>query len=166
MLNNPSYTVWMFLLCLLTGSASANPDAISSLLLKDDPPAGVVFEVVQGDPDGLNWAIPKIRGYIKQLRARFPDIPVAVISHGQEQFSLLQENSRANEETHALAKAFLAEEELPIQVCGNHAGMYGHRPDDYPDYVEVVDAAPRQVRRYRDEGYEVIVIRKYQGNID
>lgn len=154
----------LFVLTLSMGAGGASADsdsALATVLGKQEPPAGVVFEVVQGDPDGLNWAIPRIRGYIDQLRRRFPDIPIAVISHGQEQFSLLQENSRANEATHSLAKAFLAEEETAIQVCGNHAGMYGHGADDYPDYVEVVDAAPRQVRRYKEKGYDVVVVRTY-----
>ena len=83
-----------------------------------------------------------------------------MVSHGQEQFSLLRENESSYGDTHQLARAFLAEQSVPVQVCGNHAGMYGHRADAYPDYVEVVDAAPREIRRYREQGYEVVVVRR------
>ena len=83
---------------------------------------------------------------------------MAVISHGYEQFSLLDENSAEFGNTHALAKDLLATENIPVQVCGNHAGMYGHNPDAYPDYVTVVDAAPKQIERYRDLGYVVIAM--------
>lgn len=149
------------LLYLITATASAGTDAlISEILAEIESPAGVLFEVVQGDPAGLNWAIPKIRSYIEQLRERFVDIPVAVISHGQEQFSLLSKNAQTNEIAHSLARDFLATVNLPIEVCGNHAGMYGLKDGDYPDYVEVVDAAPRRVRHYREMGYRVIVVRK------
>ena len=154
-------SLWLALIGAFPAAAPGSSDsALASLLSKDDPPAGVVFEVVQGDPDGLNWAIPKINGYIKELRARFPGLPVAVVSHGQEQFSLLRENESTYGDTHELARGFLKEQSIPVQVCGNHAGMYGHRPDAYPDYVEVVDAAPRAIRRYREQGYEVVVVRR------
>jgi len=163
-IGRPLYCTWVIGLLMLSEAATADSDAtVATLLLRDVPPSGVVFEVVQGDPDGLNRAIPVVRGYIEKLRARFPEIPVAVISHGQEQFSLLRENRQAFEETHALASSFLSELAVPVQVCGNHAGMYGHGAGDYPDYVEVVDAAPRQLRRYRELGYEVVVVRRIQG---
>ena len=89
-----------------------------------------------------------------------PGLPVAVVSHGQEQFSLLRENEGTYENIHELARTFLTEQSVPVQVCGNHAGMYGHDADDYPDYVEVVDAAPREIRRFRDRGYAIVVVRR------
>lgn len=158
---SPLYYIWMTLLLVLSGAATADSEAtVASLLAQDKPPPGVAFEVVQGDPDGLNWAIPVIRGYIERLRTRYPEIPVAVISHGQEQFSLLRENTATFDEAHELARSFMSDLDVPVQVCGNHAGMYGHNADDYPDYVEVVDAAPRQIGRYREMGYKMVVVRR------
>jgi intracellular sulfur oxidation DsrE/DsrF family protein len=151
----------ILMICLMfffAGAFGSSNDPVSMLLELNDPPAGVLFEVAAADPEALNWAIPKIREHISTLRSRFPGIEVAVISHGHEQFSLLDENSTGYGDTHTLAKDLLATENIPVQVCGNHAGMYGHKPDAYPEYVTVVDAAPKQIKRYKDLGYVVVAI--------
>jgi intracellular sulfur oxidation DsrE/DsrF family protein len=97
--------------------------------------------------------------YINQWVSTFDmSNPRSRVSHGQEQFSLLRQNEATYGGVHDLARAFLREQGVPVQVCGNHAGMYGHRADAYPDYVDVVDAAPGEIRRYRERGYEVVVV--------
>ncbi len=57
---------------------------------QDDAPFGVVFEIVEHDENALQWAIPAIDRYVRQLRKRFPDIGLAVVSHGREEFALMK----------------------------------------------------------------------------
>jgi len=57
------------------------------LTLKEEPP-GVVFELIESTHYAWTWAAPKIRSYVSQLREKFPNIDLAIVSHGREQFSL------------------------------------------------------------------------------
>ncbi|MEW8046159.1 MAG: hypothetical protein AB2805_06695, partial [Candidatus Thiodiazotropha sp.] len=79
-----------FLILLLSLSSLSMADAqVDRLLEADEAPVGVVFEVIEDDDDALGWALPKIARLSAQLRKRFPELPIAVVSHGREQFGLL-----------------------------------------------------------------------------
>ena len=57
---------------------ASNQEIIEQLLAQDDAPFGVVFEIVERDPDALQWAIPAINRYVQQLRKHFPDIGLEI----------------------------------------------------------------------------------------
>ena len=138
--------------------ANDNQDQINAILKHSDAPFGVVFEIVESDADALDWAIPQIKSYAKQLRAKFPDIGIAVVTHGKEEFALTKSNSAKHKEVHKIVQSLVKDDQIPVHVCGTHASWYGKKPEDFPDYVDVAPAGPTQIRDYVDMGYKKIVL--------
>lgn len=135
----------------------ANQSAVDELLKADHPPSGVVFEIIEGDGSDLRWAFTQIRSYSKQLRQRFPEVELAVVSHGAEQFGLLSKNAEALPQVHAMARS-LDSSGIDVHVCAVHASWRDNVPEDFPDYIDVADTGPAQVRRYADLGYAVVIV--------
>lgn len=141
-------------------AANANTqDKINDILAQNDAPFGVVFEIVEGNTKALQWAIPAVNKYIKQLRQRFPDIGLAVVSHGSEQFGLMKEKQKDNAEVHKTVQSLVASD-VPVHVCGTHASWKGKSADDFPDYVDVAPAGPTEIRNYEAMGYVLIEVEK------
>ena len=148
------------LLAMLAASL-ANPVAagdVDALLALDEAPAGVVFEIVGGEEETLGALLDGIRADIARLRARFPALPVAIVSHGAEQFALTTDNQADEPELHAIAEEMVTDGDVDLHVCGTHAGWYGVDPGDFPDYVDVAPAGPAQINDYRALGYTLIVL--------
>ncbi len=137
--------------------ASANRD-VDALLARDTPPNGVLFEIVTGDPYALDDLLPLAADAAVRLRGRHPDLEIVVLTHGSEQFALLDDERSAQPELHGKVRSLVAEG-VPVEVCGNHASWRGKWEDDFPDYVVVADSASAQVARYRERGFEVIRLR-------
>lgn len=153
----------LLLLCLSLGSAVGANDnqlQINALLKQDSAPFGVVFEIVERDGNALDWAIPQVKRYAKQLRAKFPDIGIAVVSHGKEEFALLKSNTAKHKDVHQAVQSLVKDDDIPVHVCGTHASWYGKKPEDFPSYIDVAPAGPTQIRNYEDMGYEKIVMEK------
>jgi intracellular sulfur oxidation DsrE/DsrF family protein len=147
------------MLLILPTLCLSDPD-VDRLLSTDETPVGVVFEIVEGDDDALAWALPLVRQYSERLRARFAELPIAVVTHGAEQFALLEkEADGALASIHADARD-LRETAVDLHVCGAHAGWYGHLPEDYPSYVDVSPSGPAQINDYRNLGFEVIRLQR------
>ncbi len=147
------------ILSLMVAQASAvAPDGeVDRILALDKAPPGVVFEVVSGDPDALNAVIPRVSRYAERLRARFPDLPVAVMTHGSEQFSLLTSEQDSYGDLHAQVRTLTGQGDVDVSVCGNHASWRNNTAEDFPDYVDVAVAASAKMSEYRDLGYIVIL---------
>ena len=148
----------LFILFPLSASAMDDQKEINYILKMETPPLGVVFEVVEGDVDALKWAVPQINKFAKQLRDKFPDIAIAVVTHGKEQFGLVNTTKEANKDLHKKVKSLVQNQDIPVHVCGTHASWYGKGEDDFPDYVDVTPAGPTQIANYEDMGYEKIVM--------
>lgn len=147
------FSIWVF----LAFPSWADPD-VDRLLAADEAPAGVVFEVVESEEDALDWALPEVDRLSAALRERFPGLPVAVVTHGREQFGLLASEAEGElAPIHARARD-LQGQDIDLHVCGVHAGWYGHTPEDFPAYVDVSASGPAQIRDYRNLGFELIVI--------
>lgn len=144
-----------FLILLWSAQAVAQAD-VDALIAAPDAPAGVVFEIIEGEEDALGWVLPEVIRLSEQLRARFPALPVAVVTHGREQFGLLA--ARADGDLQPLHKEArgLGDADIDLHVCGVHASWYGHTPEDFPDYVDVSASGPAQINDYEALGYEVI----------
>jgi intracellular sulfur oxidation DsrE/DsrF family protein len=146
-----------FLVAAMPASAAAPDGEVDRILALDKAPPGVVFEVVTGNPDALNAVIPRVSRYAERLRARFPDLPVAVMTHGSEQFSLLASEQDSYSDLHAQVRALSGEGDVDVHVCGNHASWRNNTAEDFPDYVDVASAASAKMREYRDLGYVVVL---------
>ena len=131
---------------------------LETLLTAKKAPSGVVFEIVSEEPGLLQQLLPTIKSNIQKLRERFPDLPVAVVSHGTEQFDLTIKNSKNEAKSHQLVKELVDKEKIDVHVCATHASWYGVMPEDFPDYVNVSATGPGQINDYEEMGYEVIVL--------
>ena len=148
----------------LSVSAMDDQKEVNYILKMETPPLGVVFEVVEGDVDALKWAVPQINKFAKQLRDKFPDIAIAVVTHGKEQFGLVNSEKEANKDLHKQVKSLVQNQDIPVHVCGTHASWYGKGEKDFPDYVDVTPAGPTQIANYEDMGYEKIVMDEPEEN--
>ena len=151
----PRLAAFLFLLLLAPGSAVAQPQ-IEHLLSKEAAPAGVVFEILEEDEGALSWALPLVRQLAERLRARFPDLPITVVTHGREQFGLLAaEIEGPLAEIHGRAQDLVGSQ-IDLHVCGAHASWYGHVPEDFPAYIDVAASGPALINDYRALGFEIV----------
>lgn len=154
-----------FVLCLgLLGFSSvstANSDRMVDFLLnaKNTPP-GVVFELLEGRESDMQWAISMVQSYSRRLREKFPDLDIAVVSHGKEEFALMTSNQKEFSGVHKAVKQLVQDDNIPVHVCGTHASWYQKNEEDFPDYVDVVSQGPTQLQTYVEMGYDLIVIEK------
>ena len=137
--------------------AAAPAGEVDRVLAMDAPPPGVVFEVVSWQENALEGIVPEITRYAERLRARFPQLPVAVVTHGAEQFSLMTSEQDSYAELHAQVRSLTGERNVDVHVCGNHASWRDKGVEDFPDYVDVATSAASKMSEYRALGYVVIV---------
>lgn len=149
-----SLTIIFFLFQVGAAQATSQDD-VNNILTQKQAPFGVVFEVVEGDDDALEWAMPAINNFVKQLRKRFPDIGLAVVTHGSEQFGLMTSEQKEMPAVHKTVQSLVASD-VPVHVCGTHASWYGKDAKDFPDYVDVSPAGPTEINNYEDMGYVLV----------
>jgi len=146
------------LFLILLNSTLAWSTDVDTLLAEKQAPYGVVFEIVSGEPGLLSQLLPVIKTDIKKLRNRFPELPIAIVTHGNEQFDLLTENRSTETVAHSLVKEMVNSNEVNVHVCGTHAEWKNKTPEDFPDYVNVSATGPAQIKDYIALGYELITL--------
>jgi len=151
-----------FNLCLILASllfsSTAFATDVVTLLQQKQAPTGVVFEIVSDDEDLLEDLLPALKKDIEKLRKRFPDLPIAIVAHGKEQFSLTTANSKTEQTTHSLVKGLVKSDDIDFHVCETHASWYGVTAEEFPDYVDVSTTGPSQINDYEEMGYELVVL--------
>ena len=140
----------------LAVATGGHANEIDKLLASDEAPPGVVFEII-GSPNYLSRALHGVKNDIERLRARFPDMEFAVVSHGTEQFALLTEAQDQQKKVHSLTQT-LTSSDVPVHVCATHAGWRGFTEDDFPSYVSVSASGPAQINDYVALDYHLIVV--------
>ena len=141
-------------------SLNATAATVEGILAQRQPPEGVVFEIIEGSRKDLNWAIPRIREDTKRLRAKFPDLPIAVVSHGREEFGLTREEAKKRPDVHEMVKNLSENLDVPVHVCATHASWYEVSPEEFPDYIEVSESGPAQINDYIALGYVLVIVSK------
>lgn len=142
----------------LLSSTSVWSTKIDIIIAREQAPAGVVFEIVSDEDDLLGELLPSVKADIKKLRQRFPDLPIAIVSHGKEQFALTNKNRSTQQPAHDMVKELVKTDDVDVHVCGTHAGWYGVSAKAFPEYVDVTAAGPAQIDDYEAIGYEVIIL--------
>ena len=138
--------------------AKDNQEQVKQILSLKEAPAGVVFEIVSGELNTLEWALPETQNYIKELRARFPELEIAIVTHGNEQFALKKSNDKKYKKVHSLTQQLVQTENVPLHVCGTYASWKGVAEEEFPDYVDVTAAGPATINDYIALGYILIKI--------
>jgi len=133
-------------------------EQIKKILLLKEAPSGIVFEIVTGESNSLEWALPETQGYIKELRARFPKLDIAIVTHGNEQFALQKAKQEKYKKIHSLTQQLTQKDNVPLHVCGTYAGWKGVSEEAFPDYVDVAAAGPATINDYIALGYTLIKI--------
>lgn len=139
--------------------ASAHDAVLQALLETHEPPPGVVFELVENDPEALQTLLPLIQDAIGRLRSRHPEIGIAVVTHGNEQFSLSRQQRGARQDLHEAVQSLVREQQVEVAVCATYASWRQVAPEDFPDYVQVAESAPARINDFRQLGYQVIRLR-------
>jgi len=152
---------FVFLLLLLGLSLSVSIRAgeletVTNILARESAPVGVVFEMVGGDADSLNIALRRTEAYVTKLRRKFPDANYVIVTHGLEQFSLLEHSKGDFPELHQRVDNMVKEQNIPIHVCGALAEMSGLDTKDFIKSVEVADSGPLQIQEYVEKGYVLV----------
>lgn len=150
-------SIWIMLLTL-TGSATAAPVTLDDLLARSAAPAGVVFEIVDRDPGALNVALPWVKQAAQRLKTRHPSLPMALVTHGQEMFSLQTGKRAGNETIHQLAENLSRDDGIPVHVCETYAGWRSLTPEAFPAYIDVAPSGPAQIRNYEALDYVRLVV--------
>ena len=138
-------------------STAAQVDAI---LARDEAPAGVVFEVSTTDSNALRWALPQVKRQAARLRAHFPKLPMAVVTHGREEFALERGHRADNETVHREVESLVDNQDIPVHVCETFAERHGVSAEQFPDYVNVAPSGPAQIRNYEELGYIRVRVRR------
>ncbi len=157
-----SYYIAGFITLLALSSLSyANPHAeeMDRILAQKEEPTGVVFEIVTSESDSLDWALPMVNDYIGQLKSKFPEIEVVIVTHGNEQFALATSKAEKKTKVHSLTQQ-LNKQGVQLHICGTLAGWRGLTDEDFPDYVNVAAAGPAQINDYVSVGFTLLVIRE------
>ncbi|WP_018649362.1 MULTISPECIES: DsrE family protein [unclassified Thioalkalivibrio] len=168
----PRFISTLFVLCSLTlptavGSLAAADEPeeavpsskVEALLEKTELPDGVAFEIVENDRAALSALLPEIQANIRVLRQRDPDLPIAVVTHGAEQFTLTRAEAVAHGSLHAEIESLVMDDGVNVVVCGTFAGWRDLEPDAFPEHVEVATAAPDRLNDLEAAGYTVIRLR-------
>ncbi|MEJ2141242.1 MAG: DsrE family protein [Gammaproteobacteria bacterium] len=152
----------LFTLTLISFSSSAASylDQVSRIISESEAPEGVVFEIVTGEPEGLRWALPEAKKEIERLRAKFPDLDIAVVTHGREQFALQKKHKQRYRKVHSLTESLVKDSGVSLHVCGTYAEWHNVAADEFAEYADVAAAGPAQINDYVKLGYIKILIER------
>ena len=145
-------------LLVYTHPAFAAPATLDALLSRKTAPPGVVFEIVDRDPQALELALPWVKQAAQRLKARFPKMPMAVVTHGQEMFALQTEKRANNQAIHNLAQSLSRDDGIQVHVCETYANRRGLAAENFPAYIDVAPEGPAQIRNYEALDYVRLVV--------
>jgi len=157
------------LLCLLTlcsalytvpAAQAAAAAAVNTIIAAEAAPPGVVFDIDEWDIDALKHIIARVRDYVDRLRTRFPGLAIVVVSHGEEEFSLMKRAAKNFPQLHHNVEALVADS-VPVHVCAGHAVMSGYSENEFVEFVDKVPAGVEKVAEYRRKGFLHIPVLSY-----
>lgn len=139
-------------LCYSAFASESYQTQVANMIAAGNAPEGVVFEIVDRDGQYLDWALPEVQRLAKLLREKYPQLDIAVVSHGSEQFALMKNKLAGNTALSNSLKS-LVDSDVPVHVCGTFAEWKGVAPEQFSELVNVAAAGPAQINDYRSLGY-------------
>lgn len=131
-------------------------DELNQILDGGDRIEGIVFTIYESDESSLTYIMPRLLYYVSLIKKKLNDLPVAVVSHGDEMLALTLENKDYYPEVHKNAKKLVNLFNVYFHVCGSFARLNDLEIQDFPDYVDVVPFGPSQINDYRSLGFNTI----------
>lgn len=138
--------------------ASPHDEQVDTIINKGETPEGIVIEIVTSDPEGLRWALPETKKLIKKLRDKYPDLDIAVVTHGREQFALQKKHKESFKKVHSLTESLVKDSGVNLHVCGTYAEWHNVEANEFADYADVAAAGPAQINDYVKLGFTKILI--------
>lgn len=137
---------------------AVSPEArVDELLAGQEPPRGIVFEVVEWDIDRLQAVMPRIGALVARVREGYPELPLVVMSHGEEQFGFMAHHLNSLPPLRSLVEA-LHRDGVVLQVCGGYAVMSGYDSRRFSPLVTPVAEAVGALAQYRRDGYAIVAV--------
>jgi intracellular sulfur oxidation DsrE/DsrF family protein len=149
----------LFSTCCLSLEAVEDPRPEQSMIdeiVADEQPQGVVFVVMEDDEEALQWVLPRVVHYTRQLREKWQQLPITLLSHGSEMFSLVSASSSLYPDIQREARKLVTDHSVLFQVCGSFAAMSDFSASDFPDFLDVVPFAPAEIENYRLMEYKIV----------
>ena len=131
--------------------------AVEGLLNAKEEPSGVVFEMITWDKSAWSWAAPMLKQYRQQLLEKYPDLDIALVSHGGEQFELTKDKAQKNAVAFKTLKS-LSDEGVDLHVCGTHSSWQDVDDSEYADFIDVSPSGPAQINDYIKLGFTHILL--------
>ena len=152
----------VLVLLLLSSAVIANytHPSVNRLIQGNDEPVGVVFELVENDKSTWEWAAPMIQDLRMQLKAKYPEIEIAVVSHGREQFQLIKKRAKRQKQAISILEDLVRKDNVNLHVCGTHSSWFGINPNSYLDIVDVTVSGPAKINDYINLGYQPVQLYK------
>ncbi len=151
----------MLLINSVTGYAKECQHAtVNKIISLNSEPEGVVFELSEYDNNAWDWASEMINSLSKQLKDKYPNIDIAIVSHGNEQFQLTQTNQGQNQHTISLLTNLVNNSNVDLHVCAVNSSWNNVPNDAYLDIVDVSESGPAKVNDYINLGYRLIKLQK------
>jgi intracellular sulfur oxidation DsrE/DsrF family protein len=144
---------WLALVLLLSSSV-VFADTIAAFLSEKEEPFGLVIEIIEDNSDDWEWITPKLKNTIDQARKKYPDLQVAVVSHGKEEMALVKGDD--NRQTKQKIRSLVQDDNVNFHVCATHASWYQYKPEDFVEFVNVATSGPAQLQIYTDMGFFLI----------
>jgi len=132
---------------------------VQQILVLNEEPDGIVFDIETLDVNALPEYAPYVRDQILLIRKKFPNVDIAVVTHGAEEFAL-QKQAKGQQKLHNLFNQLVQDEDVSIHVCGAVAGLKKLSQEDFPDFVSFSASGLAQLNDYIAIGYTLVPIRQ------
>ncbi|MFT5503564.1 MAG: intracellular sulfur oxidation DsrE/DsrF family protein [Gammaproteobacteria bacterium] len=132
---------------------------VDQIIQSGEMPDGIVFELITFEDDAWSWAAPMIESLASGLRQKFPEVEIALVSHGSEMFDLATQENR-HDQPAIKQLASISESGVDIHVCGGFASYQQLGDDDFLKFVDVAPSAPARLNDYLNLGFELIRLEK------
>ena len=152
----------MTFLTFVTSSFAAekiHPD-VKALIALNIEPEGVVFDVETLDEHALTKLAEYIKRQVAEVKKAFPEVDIAVVSHGVEEYALQTANQEKQSNLHNVFSGLVKNQDVSVHVCGAVAGLKNLSQEDFPDYVSYSASGMAQINDYKALGYQIIVIKQ------
>jgi intracellular sulfur oxidation DsrE/DsrF family protein len=133
-------------------------DEVRAILTAGEPTSGVVFSIMEYDADALQRGLERLVGYVRKLRESYPQMPIVLLSHGEEMSALTAVQGSAQERMQAALRDMIERYQVRVQVCEGQAALQGLGPGDFAAFVETVPSAQAQLRDDRELGIAHITL--------